>query len=193
MIRLKVQSLKDWFFVLKENNNNRNALGLLVHWWQILHKPNPKPRILRWTYSLKTSFSLAFHISSRSKWMYFVSNHAYSHGWLLLKPFKYETLLSQGLLDYFHVLQYLSTFTCSNIKTSSFDPSLDICDDEITTIKLHIWVLRLLLVISLKKQWNRLENRFTQDFGSRLGLMGVRSLDSSNNPNTKKSTHSCSW
>jgi len=64
--------------------------------------------------------------------MYFNSNHAYSHGWLQLKPFKYETLLSQGLLNYFHVSQSLSNFTCSNIKTSSLGPSLDICDDEIT-------------------------------------------------------------
>ena len=87
--------------------------------------------------------------------MHFNSNHTYSHGWLLLKPFKYETLLSQGLLDYSHVSQSLSDFTCSDIKTSSFDHSLDICDDEITTIKLHTSVFRLILVISLEKRWNR--------------------------------------
>jgi len=69
--------------------------------------------------------------------------------------------MSQGLLDYSHVSQSLSNFTCSNIKTSSFDPSLDICDDEITTIKLPLSVLRLILVIPLEKLWNRLENRFT--------------------------------
>jgi hypothetical protein len=69
-----------------------------------------------------------------------------------LKPFKYETLLSQGLLDYSHVSQSLFNFTCSNIKTSSFDPLLDICEDEITTIKLHLSILRLILVISLEKR-----------------------------------------
>ena len=41
--------------------------------------------------------------------------------------------MSQGLLDYSHVSQSLSNFTCSNIKTSSFDPSLNICDDELTS------------------------------------------------------------
>jgi len=42
--------------------------------------------------------------------------------------------MSQGLLDYFYVSPSLSKFTCSNIKTSSFDPSLDICDYELTSI-----------------------------------------------------------
>jgi len=116
---------------------------------QILHKPNPKPRTLCCTYFLKTSFSLAYHISFRSQWVCFVSNHAYFHGWLLLKFLKLETLLSQGLLDYFHVLQSLSNFTCSNIKTSSSDPSLDICGYELTTIKLRLSVHRLILVNSL--------------------------------------------
>jgi len=43
---------------------------------------------------------------------------------LLLKSFKNETLLSQGLLENSHVSQSLSKFTCCNIKTSSFDASL---------------------------------------------------------------------
>jgi len=50
-----------------------------------------------------------------------------------LKSLKLETLLSQGLLDYFHVSQSLSKFTCSNIKNSSFNPLLDIFDHELTS------------------------------------------------------------
>jgi len=79
---------------------------------------------LCWTYFLKTSFSLAYHISFLFQWVCSSSNHAYSHGWLLLELLKNETLLSQGLLDYSHVSKSLSNFTCSNIKTSSFDASL---------------------------------------------------------------------
>jgi len=138
MIRRRKFSWKVWDF----NGLKRiikSALGLLVHHDD---KPftnqNPKPRTLCWTYFLKTSLSLAYHISIRSQWVCCSSNHAYFHDWLLLKSLKLETLLSQGLLDYFHVLQSLSKFTCSNIKTSSFDPSLNICDESITTIKLHL-------------------------------------------------------
>jgi len=32
--------------------------------------------------------------------------------------------MSQGLQDYSHVSQSLSNFICSNVKTSSLDPSL---------------------------------------------------------------------
>ena len=129
----------------------KKRLGIIgPSWWQTLHKPNPKPRTLCWTYFLKTSFSLAYHISFRSNWVCFSSNHAYFHGWLLLKSLKLETLLSQGLLDYFHVSQSSSKFTCSNIKTSSFDPSLNICDESITTIKLHLSIHQLLFVIDYK-------------------------------------------
>jgi len=104
---------------------NKKRLGIIgSSWWQTLYKPNPKPITLCWTYFLKTCFSLAYHISFRSQWVCSFSNHAYFHGWLLLESLKLETLLSQGLLDYFHVLQSLSKFTCSNIKTSSFDPLL---------------------------------------------------------------------
>jgi len=46
--------------------------------------------------------------------------------------------MSQDLLDYFYVSQSLSKFTSSNIKTSSFDPSLDICDYELTSINLSM-------------------------------------------------------
>ena len=106
-------------------NNNKKRLGIIgSSWWQILHKPNPTPRNLCWTYFLKTSFSLAYHISFRFQWVCSYSNHAYSHGWFLLESLKNETLLSQGLLDYSHVSQSVSKFTCSNIKTSSFDASL---------------------------------------------------------------------
>ena len=50
--------------------------------------------------------------------------------------------MSQGLLDYSHVSQSLSNFTCSNIKILSFDPSLNICDDELTRINppLLYWI-----------------------------------------------------
>jgi len=48
-------------------------------------------------------------------------------------PWRTKLYLSQGLLDYSHVLQSLSNFTCSDIKTSSFGPSLSICDDELTS------------------------------------------------------------
>jgi len=106
-------------------NDNKKRLGIIgSSWRQILHKPNPKPRTLCWTYFLKTNFSLAYHISFRFQWVCSSSNHAYSHSWLLLESLKNETLLSQGLLDYSHVSQSLSKFTCSNIKTSSFDASL---------------------------------------------------------------------
>jgi len=96
----------------------------------------------------KFLFSLS-HLLSVSVSVFF-SNHAYFHGCLLLKSLKHETLLSQGLLDYSPVSQSLSNFTCSNIKTSSFDPSLDICDESITTIKLHLSIDQLILVIDYK-------------------------------------------
>jgi len=45
-------------FLTVENNNNKKRLGIIgSSWWQTLHKPNPKPRTLCWTYFLKTSFS----------------------------------------------------------------------------------------------------------------------------------------
>jgi len=139
-------------FLTVKQNNNKKHLGIIIgpSGWQTLHKPNPKPRTLCWTYFIKTSFSLTYQISFRSRWVCFSSNHAYFHGWLLLKSLKLETLLSQGLLDYFHVLQSLSKFTCSNIKTSSFDPSLNICDESITIIKLHLSIHRLIFVIDYK-------------------------------------------
>ena len=123
-------------FLTVKQNNNKKHLGIIIgpSGWQTLHKPNPKPRTLCWTYFIKTSFSLAYHISFRSQWVCFSSNHAYFHGWFLLKSLKHQTLLSQGLLDYSHVSQSLSNFTCSNIKTSSFNTSLDICDYELTSI-----------------------------------------------------------
>jgi len=40
--------------------------------------------------------------------------------------------MSQGLLDYSHVLQSLSNFTCSNIKILLSILRFDICDDELT-------------------------------------------------------------
>jgi len=53
--------------------------------------------------------------------------------------------MSQGLLDFSHVSQSLSNFTRSNIKTSSLDPSLNICDNELTHIypplSFSIWYL----------------------------------------------------
>ena len=115
-----------WSYVYPHNSLYAlRCLGIIgSSWWQILHKPNPKPRTLCWTYFLKTSFSLAYHISFRFQWVCSSSIHAYSHGWLLLKSLKNETLLSQGLLDYSHVPQSLFTFTCSNIKTSCSDDSL---------------------------------------------------------------------
>jgi len=45
-----------------------------------------------------------------------------------------RNFMSQGLQHYSHVLQALSNFTCFNIKTSSLDPSLNICYDELTNI-----------------------------------------------------------
>lgn len=146
-MRVQVEKIR---FLTVENNNKKRFEIIGSSWWQILHKPNPKSRIVCWTYFLKTSFSLAYHISFRPQWVCFSSNHAYFHGYLLLKSLKLETLLSQGLLDYLHVSQSLSNFTCSNIKTSSFDPSLDICDESITAIKLHISIHRLILVIDYK-------------------------------------------
>jgi len=69
--------------------------------------------------------------------------------------------MSQGLLDDSHVSQFLSNFTCSNIKTSSRDPSLNICDDELTNIypplSFRIWYL----LIHYKNGEIRLENRVT--------------------------------
>jgi len=69
--------------------------------------------------------------------------------------------MSQGFLDYSHASQSLSSFTSSNIKTSSFDPSLNICDDELTNIypplSLRIWYL----LIHYKNGEIRLENRVT--------------------------------
>jgi len=38
---------------LTVENNNKKRLGIMgSSWWQILHKPNPKPRTLCWTYFL---------------------------------------------------------------------------------------------------------------------------------------------
>ena len=69
--------------------------------------------------------------------------------------------MSQGFVDYTHVSQSLSNFTCSNIKTSSLDPSLNICDDELTNIypplSFRIWYS----LIHYKNGEIRLENRVT--------------------------------
>jgi len=119
--------MKGFVFCFKRKYNNKKRLEIIgSSWRQILHKPNPAPRTLCWTYFLKTSFSLAYHISFRFQWVCSSSNHTYSHGWFLLESLKNETLLSQGLLDYSHVSQSLSNFTCSNIKTSCLNPSLSL-------------------------------------------------------------------
>ena len=127
--------MKGFVFCFKRKYNNKKRLGIIgSSWWQILHKPNPKPRTLCWTYFLKTSFSVAYHISFWFQWLCSSNNHAYSHGWLLLESLKNEILLSQGLLDYSHVSQSLFNFTFSNIKTSFSMPRFDICDYELTSI-----------------------------------------------------------
>jgi len=69
--------------------------------------------------------------------------------------------MSQGLLDYSHVSQSLSNLTCSNIKTSSFDPSLNICDDELTNIYPPLLFRIWYLLIHYKNGEIRLENRVT--------------------------------
>jgi len=79
--------------IFKEENNNRKNLG--IYWSILITSPsqtNPKPLILYWSHFLRTSFSLVYHISFRSQWVYSSNNHAYSHGWLLLESLKLETL-----------------------------------------------------------------------------------------------------
>jgi len=46
--------------------------------------------------------------------------------------------------------------------------------------------MNLIFVNSLKNGEIGLENRITWNYGSRLGLIGIRSLDSSNNPKTRR-------
>jgi len=72
----------------KENNNKKS---LKIYWSILITSPsqtNPKPVILHWSHFLKTSFSQAYQSFSWSQWVCPSSNHAYSHGWLLLGTLK---------------------------------------------------------------------------------------------------------
>jgi len=90
--------------IFMEENNNKKSLG--IYWSILMTSPSqtiPKPLILYWSHFLKTSFSLAYHISFRSQWVCPSNNHAYSHGSLLFESLKLKTL---------YVSRFARLFSC---------------------------------------------------------------------------------
>jgi len=71
----------------KEYRSDRELVNLINLRWWLEREISRKGLIF-----LRTSFSLAYHISFRSQWACSSNNHTFSHGWLLLESLKLETL-----------------------------------------------------------------------------------------------------
>ena len=127
MIRWEFE-IKSLDFVFKsEITIIKRCLGIIgSSYWQILHNPNPKPKLyIGLTFKrqvslkrIKVSLEIIECIPLATTPILMVDCY-----W---NPWRTKHYLSQGLLDYSHVSQSLSNFTCSNIKTSCLNPSLSL-------------------------------------------------------------------